>query len=116
MSERVTSSGPGRRGPGLVGAPAFGVDDRLLTTRSFVSRSSYYGSSWLDPVSGDVVEEAPSMGSVASVRGGRILGTMAQWAGGLTSGSTSGSPIHRPALGRHITSISVGSPLTPRSV
>jgi len=70
--------GPPAGYPAMVGAPAFGVDDRLLATYGQVGRASHYVSSWLDPVSGEVIEAAPSTGRPASVRGDREVGTSVQ--------------------------------------
>ena len=78
--------GPPPGDSSLVGGPAFGVDDRLLATYGQVARASYYVSSWLDPVSGDLIEPAPSTGLVAGVRDGRVLGTTVRWAGGTSFG------------------------------
>ncbi len=74
--------------PAVVGAPAFGVDDRILAGYGQIGRASTYSSSWLDPVSGRMIEQAPSTGLPAGVRGDRVAGTRVQWAGGASFGVT----------------------------
>jgi outer membrane protein assembly factor BamB len=78
--------GPAAGYPAVVGAPAFGVDDRILAAYGQIGRASSYYSSWLDPVSGEVIEDAPSIGLPAGVRGDRAVGTSVQWADGTTFG------------------------------